>query len=118
MQRSQRKRESGVPLPGAQPGVRFACNAQFDAMSSRRPPQSASRGLATVAMLKVNFDLRRDHIGMFEPMLLDTVANLPTQDFSTDEIRSAISARHELLLPADTVRTLLGRITKRGFLRR
>ena len=69
-------------------------------------------------MLKVNYDLHRDHIGMFEPMVADTVTALELDGFATEDVRTAMSSRHELRLPADTVRTLLGRLVRRGYLKR
>ena len=79
---------------------------------------SATRGLATVALLKVNFDAGRDHLGMFEPFVLDTWAELEQDGVAVADVRSAVMLRHQLAIPDDTVRTLLGRVQKRGFARR
>ena len=79
---------------------------------------TVARGLATIAMLKVNYDLHRDHVAMFEPLLLDTVAQMQPSDFSTDEIRSAMASRHDMRLPVDATRTMLGVLVKSGYLRR
>ncbi len=81
-------------------------------------PRSAIRGLATVAMLKVNFDAGRDHIAMFGPFVLDAVASLSRDDFSSAEASDAVAERHGLSIPVNTLKTLLGRLVKDGYLRR
>jgi hypothetical protein len=79
---------------------------------------SAVHGLATVAMLKVNYDADKDHIAMFEPFVRDAVAALPQDDMDAEEVNAEVLARHELKLPASMTRTLLQRMTRQGFLRR
>jgi hypothetical protein len=80
--------------------------------------RSAIRGLATVALLKMNFDAGQDHISMFEPFVLDALAQLDADGVSADDVRSAVEERNQLALPVNTVRTVLGRAVKRGFQRR
>lgn len=81
-------------------------------------PGSATRGLATVALLKMNFDAGRDHLGMFEPFVADSVAHLQEDDFSVDDIHAVCLARHRLALPVPALRTLLGRIVRQGYANR
>ena len=78
----------------------------------------ASRGLATVALLKTNFDKGHDHLGMFQPFLLDTISGLAKDDFQVDEIRDAMFSRHGLVVPSQTLDTLLRRTSKSGLIRR
>ena len=78
----------------------------------------ASRGLATVALLKTNFDNGHNHLGMFQPFLLDAISSLAKDDFQVDEIRDAMSSRHGLVVPSQTLRTLLRRTSKSGLVRR
>jgi hypothetical protein len=85
--------------------------------SSQNQHRPATRGLATIAMLKVNFDAGRDHIAMFQPFVLDAVAHLDA-DLSAGDVRKEVLARHELALPLNTLGTILGRIRKAGYLRR
>src|SRR5436309_1406604 len=80
--------------------------------------RSATQGLATVAMLKVNFDAGRDHIAMFVPFVLDAVDSLNKSDFKAELVRRAVRDRHELTLPVNTVRTILGRLVKSDYLKR
>jgi predicted transcriptional regulator len=87
-------------------------------MESSESQIKAPRGLATVAMLKVNFDAGHDHIAMFEPFVLDAVGTLGRDDMTDRDIRSALKARDELTLPLNTLQTLLGRLVKSGLLRR
>jgi hypothetical protein len=77
----------------------------------------AAKGLATVAMLKVNFDAGRDHIAMFQPFVLDAVAHLDA-DLGVKDVRRKVLERHELAIPLNTLQTILGRVAKAGYLRR
>lgn len=69
-------------------------------------------------MLKVNFDEGQDHIAMFEPFARDAVAALESDDMDVSDVNAAVLKRHELELPVNTMRTLLGRLVRQGFLRR
>ena len=86
-------------------------------MSSQQQNQSATKGLATVAMLKVNFDAGRDHVAMFQPFVLDAVAHLDA-DLGVKEVRREVLARHELSIPINALQTILGRVVRAGYLRR
>jgi hypothetical protein len=79
---------------------------------------AATKGLATVALLKVNFDAGRDHLGMFEPFVSDAVASLRADDFSAEDVRTACVERHRLALPIPALRTLLSRIGRQGYINR
>jgi hypothetical protein len=80
--------------------------------------QTATRGLATVALLKANFDERQDHIGMFEPFVLDSVLHMETDGFAAADAQAATFDRHQLKLPIGVLQTLLRRVVKKGVLRR
>ena len=80
--------------------------------------ESASRGLATLALLKANFDEGHDHIGMFQPFLIDAISNLDKDDFKVEQIKDAMLSRHGLAVPIHTLRTLLVRTSKGGLVRR
>ncbi|HEY8810509.1 MAG TPA: hypothetical protein VIM28_10865 [Solirubrobacterales bacterium] len=75
---------------------------------------SAVRGLATVAMLKANFDAGHDHIAMFEPFVRDAVATFGADDMDRRQLIEAVRKRHGLTLPENTMRTLLNRIVRQG----
>ena len=85
---------------------------------TQKPSTSASRGLATLALLKTNFDKGNDHIGMFQPFLIDAIGGLGKDEFQVEEIKDAILSRHGLVVPSQTLRILLKRTSKRGFVRR
>lgn len=55
---------------------------------------------------------------MFEPFVLDTVACTDDDVFAAEDIRDAVRARHQLTLPLNALRTLLGRAVTNGYLRR
>ncbi|MBI3042595.1 MAG: hypothetical protein HYY78_07185 [Betaproteobacteria bacterium] len=71
------------------------------ASTSSQPTNAkkATKGLATVAMLKANFDGGRDHIEMFLPFVLDVIQSVPTTDFSVDDVASRLEVRHTLSIP-------------------
>jgi predicted transcriptional regulator len=87
-------------------------------MASNSKDGRASRGLATVALLKMNFDAGRDHLAMFEPFINDALAHLDGDGFQASDISAAVLRRNQLALPLNTVQTLLGRVVKKGNLRR
>ncbi len=69
-------------------------------------------------MLKVNFDAGRDHIAMFGPFVLDAVASIDRLDMTAEEVCDAMRQRHQLSIPLNTMKTLLGRMVKDGYLTR
>jgi hypothetical protein len=69
-------------------------------------------------MLKVNFDAGRDHIAMFEPFVRDAVATHSSDDMDAKQMIELVRDRHGLKLPINTVRTLLLRIVRQGYLTR
>jgi hypothetical protein len=62
-------------------------------------------------------DEGKDHLGLFEPFVEDVVCHLPSDHFVAAEVREAVDHTHGLLLPVDTIDTLLGRLRKRGLRR-
>ena len=76
------------------------------------------RGLATVALLKANFDKGKDHLDMFLPFIVDAVVNLPRDDFSVHELQKCLLERHGLSVPQAALSLLITRAKKKGFVRR
>ena len=76
------------------------------------------RGLATVALLKANFDQGNDHLEMFLPFVVDSVASLPHDDFSVLDLQECLRTAHGLSVPEGILQVLLKRVRRRGFLRR
>jgi hypothetical protein len=88
-------------------------------MASQIPgTATATRGLATVALLKVNFDAGRDHIAMFEPFVTDTLCSMALDGANAEDVHNALRDRHKLTLPLNTLKTLLGRSVKQQLIRR
>jgi hypothetical protein len=86
------------------------------------PPEgarvAAPRGLATLALLKARYDEGKDHLSLFEPFVNDAAAVLNAEAFPASEVRDTIQRIHGLTLPVDTVQTVLGRLVRKGLLRR
>ena len=80
--------------------------------------QDHVRSLATVALLKVNYDAGRDHIDMFLPFALDAIRSLDTDSFGLGQARKAINKRFRLTMPDHTLSTVLSRACRRGYCRR
>ena len=80
--------------------------------------QAQVRGLATVALLKVNFDSGEDHIDMFVPFVLDAARGFNQDLFSLRDLKSALQNRFQLAVPEHTLLTVLSRACKRKYIRR
>lgn len=78
----------------------------------------AIRGLATVALLKVNYDAHVDHLDLYTPFVLDTLRAWGGDDFLPEDLAAEIASRQGLEIPVDALRTLLKRTCKKGYLRR
>src|SRR5689334_20104104 len=76
------------------------------------------KGLATVALLKTRLDAGHDHLALFEPLILDALLHLTTQDFIAQDIKAVLNERTGIFLPVSAVQTLLGRCTRRGLVTR
>ena len=81
------------------------------------PQRPNVRRLATLALLKVNYDAGHDHIDMFLPLVLDTARALKDDAFSVAHLRVELQKRHHLHMPTPTLRTVVSRACKRGFFR-
>ncbi len=79
---------------------------------------SRVKGLVTVALLKSNYDARRDHVEMFQPFLLDTLSSLQADDFTVELLQDRFRERHGLTIPMSALSTLLNRAKKHGHVRR
>ena len=78
----------------------------------------AVKGLATLALLKANFDLGLDQIEIFLPLVLDCVASLPTEDFGIEQIQSLLLERYSFKIPTPIIKVLLNRAKHKGLVRR
>jgi len=93
-------------------------NVALNGSISEATRSTAARGLSTVALLKANYDKGRDHIGLFQPFLLDTIFQRQAADFSVEEIKGELHQRHQLKIPAHSLKTLLDRAKKNGAVKR
>lgn len=72
-------------------------------------PQVSPGGLVTVAYLKARLDEGSDHLGIFLPLVLDVVPDLPNRYFNAADVQQAIAERHRIAMPQETIGTLLRR---------
>lgn len=82
------------------------------------PSNDSPRGLATLALLKTRFDGGQDHLGLFEPFVEDVFPLLGTEGFTTVACKGVVEREHGLVIPQDSLSSLLGRLAKKGKLRR
>jgi hypothetical protein len=83
---------------------------------SETTPKVGAGGLVTVAFLKARLDEGEDQLGIFSPLVLDAVSNVPNRYFTAADVQEVVAARHGISMPQETVTTLLKRATRRGFL--
>jgi hypothetical protein len=76
------------------------------------------QGLVTVAFLKTQLDAGRDHLSLFEPLVLDALNQIQNTDLAAGEVREVVYERTNLRVPVPTVQTILGRCAKNGYLMR
>ncbi|HXC67465.1 MAG TPA: hypothetical protein VN638_08600, partial [Nitrospiraceae bacterium] len=62
--------------------------------SSSAVRTGAAKGLATLALLKANFDAGKDHIEMFVPLVLDAIGAHSANDFALEDVREVLGSRH------------------------
>lgn len=79
---------------------------------------NVARGLVTVALLKVNYDAGHDHLQMYTPFVLDTLAIVGPDPFTAEELKGQIYNRHRLTIPLDALQAVLNRLRKQGFVTR
>lgn len=79
---------------------------------------STPRGLTTVALLKARFDEGVDLLDMFMPLVIDSIANIPSNNFTVADVKQTILSRHGITLPQDTLTTLLKRAVRQRFIKR
>lgn len=77
-----------------------------------------AKGLATLALLKANFDSGIDHLDMLLPFVVDCIASQPTDHFMTDDVRSSLKQRYGLHVPSATMQMVLNRARRRKLVRR
>ncbi len=81
-------------------------------------PRLRTGGLVTVAFLKAQLDEGSDHLGIFMPLILDVLALLPAHSFATEDVQEALAVHHGVVMPQQTVATLLKRATSKRYLER
>lgn len=81
-------------------------------------PKVRPGGVVTVAFLKARLDEGNDHLGIFMPLLLDVLSRRSRETFTTADIQESLVSTHGVVMPQQTVSTLLKRATARKYLQR
>jgi len=90
--------------------------SQHDISFSRS--QSLAKGLATLALLKANFDSGIDHLDMLLPFAADCMVCYPQDNFTAEDIRSSLAERYGLQVPLASMQLILTRATHRKLISR
>ena len=90
-------------------------SSKTEKKDTRKP---SPRGLATLAFLKARFDEGADYLDIFIPLVKDTIINVPTSRFSASQVQQLLHQRHRILIPQNTLTTLLNRLTRKRLLKR
>ena len=87
--------------------------------STYRPATGASlKAIAAVAILKVNWDERRDYIGNFVPLVAHCLRESAEEAVSVPELQESVLETFGLRIPQGPLKTILHRAAKDGLVRR
>ncbi len=79
-------------------------------------PRVGPGGLVTLAYLKARLDAGEDQLGIFMPLIVDVLPDLPNRNFTVAEVQEAVEQKHGVAMPQGTVATLLGRASRQRLL--
>jgi hypothetical protein len=71
--------------------------------------------IASLAVLKANWDAGRDYIGNFVPFAAECLRTASKEELSLTEIQACVSSEFGLNIPQGALRTILGRAQKHGY---
>jgi hypothetical protein len=74
--------------------------------------------IASLAILKVNWDEGRDYIDNFVPFVAECLRRAPHPEVSLPDLQAALVQHFGFRIPQGALRTILGRAAKRGFVTR
>src|ERR1700761_9251965 len=81
-------------------------------------PSISAGGLVTVAFLKAQLDSGNDHLGIFQPLILDAAKSFGNVSFVKQEVQERLAALHGVAMPQHVIGTLLDRQMRAGNIRR
>lgn len=72
----------------------------------------------TVAFLKAQLDSGNDHLGIFQPLILDAARSFANASFVKQEVQERLAELHGVAMPQHVIGTLLDRQIRAGNIRR
>ena len=81
-------------------------------------PSISAGGLVTVAFLKAQLDSGNDHLGIFQPLILDAAKSFGSVSFVKQEVQERLATLHGVAMPQHVIGTLLDRQIRAGNIRR
>lgn len=81
-------------------------------------PSHDNQALVSLAILKVNWDfLKKDYLENFVPIVAECVKFLPSEVIALNDLQAELKKSFGLELAQSCVKTILGRLKKRGYIR-
>jgi hypothetical protein len=68
--------------------------------------------------LKAKLDEGSDHLGLFEPLVINVINHIKTESFTTEDVQVALASMHNVSMPWQVVSTLLKRASNNYLERR
>jgi hypothetical protein len=112
---------SGDPLaPGRVGSCASEARGGIEGGKQVSPTSPKSRSVLTgLAVLKVNWDrLGKDYVENFVPIVVECLRGAADDEVALPELQNSIREQFGLLLPLNSLRVIIKRAAKRGFLRR
>lgn len=76
-----------------------------------------STALVSLAILKVNWDNNRDYLDIFVPIVAEAIRLADDEVVVTSRLQEDIRQRFGLIIPQNTLKSMLSRVKKRGYIR-
>lgn len=73
-------------------------------------------GLVTVAYMKARLDEGQDQLGIFMPLVFDVLPTLSNTNFLLSDVQKALQSIHGVLMPQQTIGTLLRRACRQDYI--
>lgn len=83
-----------------------------------RPKVKREQLIATLAILKVNWDRGADYIENFVPFVAECLRTAPADAVALAEVRDSVLQRFGIRIPLGALKTILGRAAGHGYVRR
>lgn len=74
--------------------------------------------IPSLAILKVNWDERRDYIDNFVPFVAECIRTVPQPQISVSQLQTAVGEKFGFAIPQGALQTILKRVERHGYIER